>query len=336
MLRPFSPRRSRDLARTMRILLAFALALPPSSPARDDPVPPPAGTGAQVTSTLTNEMSIRFTAAGKLLRAVQQSTTERSAAVIEVVNELGKGIDGEEAVRIASKDLKLETTRAKPPYVRVRYGKCTASVEHGESTDYETPESDGRYFLERGAPHEAGVGAHDEVRQLYENTGTVPKEVALRVAIDADAFVAGPRLAPLVLGKAPAADAVLDVPPALLEPLLRQAIPDGVVTKATLRSRGVRRIAAAPGVAAPDLTAFQVATTVTWKGGDELPVTATFDLEGELELVAATAQVYALRLSGPIQYSGTSNENGAQLEVAGSGKLTFDYRAEPLPKQDGK
>ena len=43
-----------------------------------------------------------------------------------------------------------------------------------------------------------------------------------------------------------------------------------------------------------------------------------------------------LTLAGPIQYSGTSDENGAKLEITGSGKLSFDYAAEPLPKQDGK
>jgi hypothetical protein len=260
---------------------------------------------------------------------VQQSTTERSAAVIEVVNELGAGLDGEDAVKIASKELKLETPRTKPPYVRVRYGTCTATIEHGESADVETSESNGRYFLERGAPREAGDGAHDEVRQLYENTGTVPKEVALRVAIDADAFVAGPRLAPLVLGKELAADAVLDVPPALLAPLLAQAVPDGTVTKATLRRAG-------PGEGCVGRDAFKISVGIAWKGGEELPVSATFDLAGDLVVMRDTGQVSGLTLSGPIQYSGTSNENGAQLEVAGSGKLAFDYRAEPLPKQDGK
>lgn len=330
MLRPFAPRRSRDLARTMRILLAFALALPPSLPASDGPVPPPAGAGVQVTSTLTNEMAIRFTAAGKLLRAVQQSTTERSAATIDVVNELGAGLDGEEAAKIASKALKLETPRTKPPYVRVRYGKCIATVEHGESTEDETPESDGRYFLERNAPSPASAGANPEVRLLYANQGSIPREdIAKRVAIDADAFVAGPRLAPLVLGKSLADDAVLDVPPALLAPLLAQAVPDGVVTKATLRRAG-------PGEGCVGRDAFKIAVGIAWKGGEELPVSATFELAGDLVVMRDTGQVSGLTLSGPIQYSGTSNENGAQLEVAGSGKLTFDYRAEPLPKQDGK
>ena len=245
------------------------------------------------------------------------------------MNELGAGIDGDEAAMIAHGVLKLETPHTKPPYVRVRYGACTATVEHGESADVEPSESNGRYFLERGAPHEAGAGAHDEVRQLYENTGPVPKDVAKRVAIDADAFVAGPRLAPLVLGKALAADAALDVPPALLAPLLAQAVPDGTITKATLRPAG-------PGEGGVGRIAFKIAVGIAWKGGEELPVSATFDLAGDLVVMKDTGQVSALTLSGPIQYSGSSNENGAQLEVAGSGKLAFDYRAEPLPKQDGK
>jgi hypothetical protein len=283
------------------------------------------GAGAHVTSTLQNEMSIRFTAAGHLLRAVQQRVEEISDVTIAVVEKLGD-LDPE----IKKLESALETPRARPPFVRLVYGKCTSSVENvGGRTpmEQETRESEGKFFIERTAPLRSGA-ARPEVRFLFSNVGAVPEDVAPRVAIDADAYVTGPRLAPLVLGKPLAADAALDVPPALLEPLLWQAVPEGKVTKATLRP------VASEG--APDHLAFKIAVVIAWKGGEELPVSATFDLAGDLTLVKATGQVSKLTLTGPIQYSGTSDENGAKLEITGSGKLSFDYTAGPLPKQEAK
>jgi len=315
------------------LLLAFALALLPPRSAADEPVPPPVGAGAHVTSTLRNEMSIRFTAAGHLLRAVQQRVEEKSDVTIAVVEKLGDGLDSESVKLIAKEGLEIETPRARPPFVRLVYGKCTASVEHGEHVEgrakeeIETRENDSRFFIERAVLLPGQEPVRCEVRFLFANFGTVREDVVSRVAIDADAFVTGPRLAPLVLGKPLAADAALDVPPALLTPLLWQAVPDGTVTKATLRAAG-------PGEGAPDRLAFKIAVVIAWKGGDELPVSATFDLAGDLSLVKATGQVSKLTLSGPITYSGTSDENGAKLEITGSGKLSFDYTAEPLPKQD--
>ena len=325
------PERAVHTGPTMRstLPLAFALALLPPRPAADEPVPPPVGAGAHVISTLTNEMSIRFTAAGHLLRAVQQSVVEKTDVTIAVVEKLGDALDAESLEQIAKEELEIETPRARPPFVRLVYKVCTASVEHGEHDsshlppEYETNESRGRFFIERATPARAETGRR-EVRFLYAKTGTVLKDVEQRVAIDADAFVAGPRLAPLVLGKPLAADAALDVPPALLEPLLWQAVPDGKVTKATLRP--------VAGEGGADRLAFKIAVVIAWKGGEELPVSATFDLAGDLSLVKATGQVSALALSGPIQYSGTSDENGAKLEITGSGKLSFDYHAEPLSK----
>jgi hypothetical protein len=310
--------------------LAFALALLPPRSAADEPVPPPVGAGAHVTSTLTNEMSIRFTAAGHLLRAVQQTVKEVSDVTIAVVENLRDGLDDKELKKIAKEGLEFETPRARPPFVRLVYSTCTASVEHGEPVggskppEYETNESRGNFFIERNAPPRAETGRR-EVRFLFSNSGTVLKDVEARVEIDADAFVAGPRLAPLVLGKPLAADAALDVPRALLEPLLWQAVPDGRITKATLRP-------AAAGEGGADHLAFKIAVSIAWKGGEELPVSATFDLAGDLVLTKATGQVSKLTLAGPIQYSGTSDENGAKLEITGNGKLTFDYTAEPLPK----
>lgn len=332
----FHPRaRAVHTGPTMRstLPLAFALALLPPRPAADEPVPPPVGAGAHVTSTLVNEMSIRFTAAGHLLRAVQQRVTENSDVRISVVEKLGDNPDPETAKEIA-KGTELETPRARPPFVRLVYDKCTMSVEHGEHVEgrakeeVETRESGSSFFIERAAPPPGPEPARRGVRFLFASLGTVRDEVELRVAIDADAFVTGPRLAPLVLGKPLAADAALDIPPALIEPLLWQAVPEGKVTKATLRP--------AAGEVAADRLAFKIAVVVAWKGGEELPVAATFDLAGELALVKTTGQVSRLTLSGPIQYSGTSDENGAKLEITGSGKLSFDYTAEPLSKQDGK
>jgi hypothetical protein len=314
--------------------LAFAFALLPPRSAADEPVPPPVGADVQVKSTLTNEMSIRFTAAGHLLRAVQQRVVERTDVTIAVVEKLGDALDSESVEQIAKEGRKIETPRARPPFVRLVYEECTASVEHGEHDsshlppEYETNESRGRFFIERTTPARAETGRR-EVRFLYANSGTVLKDVEQRVAIDADAFVAGPRLAPLVLGKPLAADAALDVPPALLEPLLWQAVPEGKVAKATLRPAG-------PGEGCVGRIAFKIAVVVAWKGGEELPVSATFDLAGDLVVMKDTGQVSALTLAGPIQYSGTSDENGAKLEITGNGKLSFDYTAEPLPKQDGK
>jgi hypothetical protein len=312
------------------LALAFALALLPKRSAADEPVPPPVGAGAHVTSTLTNEMSIRFTAAGHLLRAVQQTVTEKSHVTIAVVEKLGDRLDAKELERIAREGLELETPRARPPFVRLVYGTCTASVEHGEPgssrtpLDNETYENEGRFFIERTAPARPEV-ERPKARFLYANSGTVRNDVEPRIWIDADAFVAGPRLAPLVLGKPLAADAALDVPAALLEPLLWQAVPDGKITKATLRP-------AAAGEGGAGYLAFKIAVSIAWKGGEELPVSATFDLAGDLTLVKATGQVSKLTLAGPIQYSGTSDENGAKLEITGSGKLTFTYTAEPLSK----
>src|SRR5262249_894972 len=100
--------------------------------------------------------------------------------------------------------------------------------------------------------------------------------------------------------------------------------------------KGAPKPGASGAAPAPDRLAFRIAAVIAWKGGEELPVTATFTLDGELELVKSTAQVSALTLSGPIQYGGTCEENGGKLEVAGSGRLPSAATAEPLTKRKGQ
>ena len=298
----------------MRSILALALALLPQEAARTKPVAPPIGSGVHVTSTLTSRLAIRFTADGKELRKFDRRVEEATDVTIEVVAKLDDGL------KLTPEEAKLiETPAAPPPYVRSRYEICPVRVTGPEGTDESAaPESSTTYYVERAADD-------SKARQLF---GAVVKaETAARVLADADAFVVGPRFAPLVLnreGRPPAAGATLDVDAAVVAPLVAQAVADGTVTKAALVFRGVEK------EGATELYAFGITLVVAWKGGDELPVTATFELAGELKLVKATAQLFALKLSGPIRYGGTGDENGAKLEIAGTGSLDFTYRADPL------
>lgn len=294
-------------------IASLLLVLPFQEAARTKPEPPPVGSGVHVSSTLESSLSVRFTADGKELRRFERSVKEQTDAKIEVVAALADGLTEEEAVG-------LESPTAPPPYVRVRFGSCPVKVwgpEGAAEADKRFDnESDLAFFIERAA-------AEPKVRTLYR--GYRPTlDMLARVLADADALVVGPRLAPLVIGRELKPGAILDVEPAVIAPIATQAVTEGTVTRAQLTFKGDAKDGAT------DLLEFGITLVVEWKGSDELPVTATFELAGTLKLVKRTAQPFALELSGPIRYGGSGDENGAKLEIAGTGSLTFTYRAEPL------
>jgi hypothetical protein len=303
----------------MRRIASLLLMLPPQEAAPVKPVPPPAGSGVHVTSKLESSLAVRFTADGKDLRKFDRTVEEHTDVTIEVVSSLAAGLTEKEAGG-------LESPTAPPPFVRLFFGDCPVKVtgpEGAELSEARVALEDGRkFFIERAA-------AKPTVRSLYPGAvGIYSAERALmlaRVLADADAFVVGPRFAPLVLARKLEAGATFDVPPEVVAPLAAQAVADGTVTKAQLTFRGGAK------EGATELLDFAITLVVEWKGGEELPAAATFELAGELKLVKATAQPFALELSGPVRYGGTGDENGAKLEITGTGNVSFTYRAEPLP-----
>jgi hypothetical protein len=300
----------------MRSILAVALALLPQEASRTKPVPPPIGSGVHVTSSLTSKLAIRFTADGKELRKFDRKVGETSDVTIEVVASLADGLDlkpNEAAL--------IDTPAAPPPYVRARYERCPVKVTGPEGTDEsDAEESSTIFYFERSAEP-------PKARKLYGGSFKPESSLPARLLADADSLLVGPRFAPLVLnpgGRELAAGATLDVDAEVVAPLVAQVVADGTVTKAQLAFRGVEKDGA------NELLAFGITLSVAWKGSDDLPVTATFELAGDLKLVKATAQLFALNLSGPIRYGGSGDENGAKLEIAGTGSLDFTYRADPL------
>jgi hypothetical protein len=198
-----------------------------------------------------------------------------------------------------------------------RSGPGTTDKFHA-SDEFSSEESNQIYFFERGAePPEArrypGGKFSDDDRPLLA-----------RLRADADAFLVGPRLAPFVLGRELAVGAKLDVEADAIAAIAALTVSDGTAGKAQLTYRGPVKDGAT------ELLDFGITLVVHWKGGDELPVTATFDLAGDVKLVKETAQVFEFKLDGPIRYGGTSDENGAKLEITGTGHLTCTYRADPL------
>jgi hypothetical protein len=295
-------------------IASLVLVLPLQEAARTKPVPPPVGSGVHVTSKLESRLAVRFTADGKELRKFERTVVEQTDATIDVVTSLAAGIEGRKVED-------LESPKGPPPFVRVQFGDCPVEVSGSEGSNgsetRERREHQRSFFIERAA-------AKPEVRTLFVYLDTVGIDVLERVLVDADAFVVGPRFAPLVLGRKLEAGATLDVDPEIVAPLAAQAVADGTVRKAQVTFRG--------GVkeGAIELLDFGITMAVDWKGGTELPTTATFDLSGELKLVESTAQPFALELSGPVRYGGTSDENGSKLEIAGTGSVSLKYRAEPL------
>lgn len=299
-------------------IASLLLVLSPQDAARTKPEPPPVGSGVHVTSTLKSSLALRFTADGKELRKFDRAVEEQTKATIDVVKSLEEGLDAKKGELDG-----LETPLAPPPYVRVIFDKeCPVRLTGSaasESAGGFADESGHYYFIERAAPKEED---RRRVHSMY--FGTVNDDIQARVRADADGFVFGPRFAPLVLGRELKPGETLDVAPEIVAPLASQAVTDGTVTKAQLTFKGEAKDGAT------ELLDFGIAVVVEWKGSDELPVSATFELAGELKLVKRTAQPFALELAGPIRCGGTSDENGAKLEIAGTGSLSFTYRAEPL------
>lgn len=276
--------------------------------------PPAAGAGARVSSTLSNRLALRFTADGRVLREFERRVDESGGARIEVVTDLADGLDETERKG-------LETPGSPPPFVRVRYDKCKVQVVDLEgSTAADPPESEQHYFIERAA-------AGPLVRFLHVG-GSKPKdEEAARVLADADAFVHGPRLAPFVVGHEFKDGDAVELPAAVLAPLLAQAVPDAILRPAQLTFH--RR----PDAPADAPLVFALAATLDWaspKTQSSIAVAATFELAGELVADRKSGQVTALQLEGPIRYGGTGDENGAKLEITGTGTLKFEYRADPI------
>jgi len=312
----------------MRSAYVLMLALlPQETPPK--PAPPAAGSGVHVTSHLSSSLSVRFTAAGKFVREWQQSVEEQTRARIAVVRAPAEGLaqkTGAEAADSSAREITLKPEdmekvvklASAPPFVRVCYDRCIASFPGSIDSDESPKENEHIYLVERNAPDAP-------LRELFDLhvDSQVDSEVAARVRTDADAFLTGPRLAPYVLGRTLAKGSELDVPVDALAPLVAQAVRDGTLQHVKLTFRDERRDGAL------DTLVFAVALQVEWKSGGEVPVAAIFDLAGELVLVKTTAQFLGVDVGGPIRCSGTSDQNGEQIEVAGTGKLEFHYRAEP-------
>jgi hypothetical protein len=279
-----------------------------------------AGDGVRVVSVVTTKTTGTFTVGGAKLREFDVTTIDARAW-----------------------EAKLAAASADARVARIEYGECTSTRSDPTGDDVQLlPCQNRKFVVERksaATQTPASVREINEIRSEKDDKATreeladvandeVGRQVVRQVGHDAGELLAGSGFAalladlPLELGKP------IDVPEEVARAFLGDVLPDGVVQRFTLTPKEARG----------DAIAFAVALGVTMKQGqgEELPVTSTFELSGELLLGRAHARVAALDLKGPIRFNGAKDESGTRIEVTGTGTLTWKYEARPSAASDRK
>lgn len=207
---------------------------------------------------------------------------------------------------------------------------CTA---HHARSERVTGESEAQDLA--GARFEVMLAAGEPLVFEQPDGGGEPRQVggalAAKVAHAAREPLQGGWLAAQLTGRKLAAGQAIDVPAALARELLSEALKDADVQRT--RVAGLRLVARETAVVA-GRTALRVAATAVVEQpaapDQEVPVASRTELAGELVVALDDARLLELSLAGPIRCEGSRTTDAARVEVAGTGALSWTYRARPV------
>jgi len=263
---------------------------------------PDAGAKWQVASTLEHRLAVEFRVRGARMRDYEQTTRDEAEWTIEVA---------------AAADGALAATAS--------YGECRTQLVTPLVDQEEKPEFAGKRF------EVAGGGDDVRVRELDLPEGTlgyVASDVAERIVHDAHEALHGGWFAAL-LSRAPLIEGqAIDVPAELGAQLLGGPLQGGKLDSFRLVPRTARR----EGERDVIVLAAEVRATLAPDERAQPAVTTTFELSGEVAVARDDGRIVVLSLSGPIRCAGKAEKGGAVIEVAGTGTLSWTYRAQPVPR----
>jgi hypothetical protein len=298
------------------LLLAAALApqaAPRAGTVRVEFAPPLAGEGVRVVATVETRHAIVFAVAGATLRDFEQTLRDSRAF-----------------------EARLADAAGREPSLRISYGECRSVLTGPTGEDSHAIPLESRGFLvERvAAAGGDGSGGGDRggggaprllVKEVFSGSGEprdVEASIAAQVERDVGELLLGARFSPLLQGRELPVGERIDVPRELARSLLAGVLDAGTVESFALTPK--------EGGFEGDV-AFAASLVVTMKQGDDLPVSSTFELSGEIVLGRGHGRVTSIDLGGPIRFGGSKEENGTRIEVRGTGSLAWKYRVTPIP-----
>jgi hypothetical protein len=300
------------------VLLALAPAPQAAAPAETVTIaaaPARIGDDVHVVSTVETRYAVLFTVGGAKLRDFERRTVDTRSFDARLVPGAAGG-----------------PGNATPASVRIAYGECRSVLTEPSGENVEKLPVERRHYVvglvDRSADGRVPTEARMKVQELdvtKNETLDVDEGVAAQVARDAGELLLGGRFATFLAGKPLAVAQPLDVPQDVARTLL-----GGVLDGVTVQSFTLTPKRPGTGGDASGDVAFTAALSVTMKQRDDLSVTSTFELTGEIVLGRAHGRLVALDLAGPIRFGGSKEEGATRIEVTGTGTLTWQYRSEPL------
>ncbi|MSP15097.1 MAG: hypothetical protein EXR73_00550 [Myxococcales bacterium] len=275
---------------------------------------PIAGERWRLASTVEQRLSAQIRVAGSPLREIEQAVRDEAVWQTELVADDG-GL--------------LTAT--------VDYGVCAARVTTLASEQQGASAYDRRRFTVTGSANDSKVLLLEEPvsdanapRVVFEPPRAVSADLRRRVEQDARETLRGGwlserlALAPLV------ARQPFDLPLDLGAQLLADPLRGATLTSFRLTPQSARREGERDAVV---LDAEVQAELAPNEADKEVPaVRTTFVLTGELVVGLLDGRLLRAALSGPVRCEGAAEHSGSPIEVAGTGNLTWTYRAEPLAR----
>ncbi len=265
---------------------------------------PTSGSAWQVTSTLDHQLAVTFKVRGTELRKFEQALHEHSRATVEL---------------IADPDRELTA--------QVRYDEFESTLRRNAVDEQSTLDADHREFavsMRDGEPLVSQRDAKSGASNLLK-TGDLADQVA-RLSREA---LAGGWLATLLANGPVVSQTAIEVPLATGTPLLDEALHGATLQRFVLTPIALREES---GVECLVLLATATAEQPPLPKSRPPEVTTTFELSGEIAVRREDGRIVAMTLAGPLRCAGSTDSGSSQVEIAGTGTLTWTYRASPLPR----